>query len=157
MGYRPARNFGGGGAWSIVILQRDLEIGIPLLTGSVNETPYRKRRETKHQPGRASCSQQQGCRSISLHFLLGVYLTDPVDAFFLLSKTTSTLYRLTHIEEFALESWLPKKGICISVIVEKCSVKWNVWPLNFLPTYEAPSRNTIFFVRRHVTLHTTSR
>ena len=60
------------------------------------------------------------------------------------------------VEEFDLESWLPKKGICISVIVEKCSVKWNVWPLNFLPTYEAPSRSTIFFVRRHVTLHTTS-
>ena len=38
-------------------------------TGSVNEMAPRKRRENKHQPGRASCSQQQGCRSISLHFL----------------------------------------------------------------------------------------
>ena len=38
-------------------------------TGSVNETPPGKRGENKHQPGRASCSQQQGCRSISLHFL----------------------------------------------------------------------------------------
>ena len=38
------------------------------ITGSVNETPYRKRRETKRQPGLASCSQQQGCRSVSLHF-----------------------------------------------------------------------------------------
>ena len=38
-------------------------------TGSVNETPPGKREENKHQPGRASCSQQQGCRSISLHFL----------------------------------------------------------------------------------------
>ena len=28
-------------------------------TGSVNKMPYRKRRETKHQPGRASCSQKQ--------------------------------------------------------------------------------------------------
>ena len=33
---------------------------------------------TKHQPGRASCSQQLGCKSISLHFLWGVYLPDPV-------------------------------------------------------------------------------
>ena len=38
-------------------------------TGSVNETPPGKREENKHQPGRASCSQQQGYRSISLHFL----------------------------------------------------------------------------------------
>ena len=38
-------------------------------TGSVNETTPRKKRETKHQPVRANCSQQQGCRSISLHFL----------------------------------------------------------------------------------------
>ena len=38
-------------------------------TGVVRETSYRKWRETKHQPGRASCSQQLGCRSISLHFL----------------------------------------------------------------------------------------
>ena len=48
-----------GSKWSI-----DLSI-----TGSGNETPYMKRRETKHQPGRASCSQQLGHRSISLHFL----------------------------------------------------------------------------------------
>ena len=38
-------------------------------TGVVRETPHRKGRETKHQPGRASCSQQLGCRSISLYFL----------------------------------------------------------------------------------------
>ena len=44
----------------------------------VNESAYRKRRETKHQPSRASCSQQQGCSSISLHFLWGVLFTDPV-------------------------------------------------------------------------------
>ena len=47
-------------------------------TGSGNETLHRKRRETKHKPGRASCSQQLGCRSISLPFLLGVSLPDAV-------------------------------------------------------------------------------
>ena len=47
-------------------------------TGSVNITPCRKRRETKHQPGRVSCGQQQGCRSISFHFLWGISFTDPV-------------------------------------------------------------------------------
>ena len=38
-------------------------------TGLVILTSSRKVRETKHQPGRASCSQQHSCRSISLHFL----------------------------------------------------------------------------------------
>ena len=37
-------------------------------TGSSNETPPGKVRETKHQPSRVSCSQQGSCRSISLHF-----------------------------------------------------------------------------------------
>ena len=32
----------------------------------------------KHQPGRVSCSQQLGCRSIFLHFLWDVSLTTPV-------------------------------------------------------------------------------
>ena len=43
--------------------------GYKLYTGVVGETPHRKGRETKHQPNRASCSQQLGCRSISLYFL----------------------------------------------------------------------------------------
>ena len=44
-------------------------------TGLIRETSYRKERETKHQPGRASCSQQHSYRSISpiscKTFLLG--------------------------------------------------------------------------------------
>ena len=40
--------------------------------------PLRKRGENKHHPGRARCSQQQGLRSISPHFLWGVSLTDLV-------------------------------------------------------------------------------